>query len=384
MTENIDLKNIVSLALGKRQEAERLEAALQPMPEFLTLDQWRKRDLPDPDCLLGEVFHTTARLLLAAATGLGKTNFGLGLGMRMAPGVQFLHWAGHRPAKVLYIDGEMSRRLLKQRLLDEETRVLKQVAEADRIAVRELLAANFYALSTEDIENFAPLNSSGGQAMIDRLITEIGGIDFIIFDNIMSLVAGSMKEEEPWAQVQPWTKLLSKQNVGQLWIHHTNDQDKDYGTKTRRWQMSSVMLLTKAERDDTDVSFTLKFEKARERTPQNRADFRDVNIYLLDDEWQFAGAGGRERAPGLRTLLDAINEALIDGGTQHKITDGPTVRAVGVKAARKIHKRRYVSDGDGDRDEAERKAWQRNFAKAMKDKVIAGENVNGTEIIWTV
>lgn len=350
-----------------------------PPQSFLTLNQWRTRDLPDLDCLLGELFHTTTRILLAAATGLGKTNFSIALGMRMAAGLPFLHWAAGRPAKVLYIDGEMSRRLLKRRLMDEEARLLREVHPDERDTARELLAGNFHALSTEDVENFQPLNTPAGQAMIDSLIKNIGGCDLAIFDNSMSLIAGSMKEEDSWAQVQPWANSLSKRSVGQLWVHHTNDQDKIYGTKTRGWQMGAVILLTKAERDDTDVSFTLKFDKARERTPDNRDDFREVNICLLNDEWQSSGPT-KDCAPGLRVLIDAVNEALGDDGIAHRIENGPSVRAVNVKTAKKVHERRYPHNGDGDRKEAERKAWKRNFNKAVETKKIG---VDG-ELVWIV
>jgi hypothetical protein len=317
--------------------------------------------------------------LLAAATGLGKTNFSIAIGMRIAAGVSFLHWAAGRPAKVLYIDGEMSRRLLRRRLMDEEARLLREVHPDERAAVRKRLAANFHALSTEDVESFQPLNTPAGQAMIDNLIKNIGGCDLAIFDNSMSLIAGSMKEEDSWAQVQPWANSLSKRSVGQMWVHHTNDQDKIYGTKTRGWQMGAVILLTKAERDDTDVSFTLKFDKARERTPENRDNFREVNICLLNDEWQSSGPT-KDYAPGLRTLIDSINEALISAGITHHIQDGPSVRAVDVKTARKVHERRYAHNGEGDRKEAERKAWSRNFDKAVGGNKIAVEG----ELVWIV
>ena len=105
----------------------------------LTLDQWAARDLPQPDDLLGEMFSTTTRMLLAADTGIGKTRFGLAVGMRMALGSTFLHWAGRRPARVLYIDGEMSNRLLKLCLAQEAGR-LGQPAPA-----------TFMALSREDL-----------------------------------------------------------------------------------------------------------------------------------------------------------------------------------------------------------------------------------------
>ena len=75
-----------------------------------------------PDYLLGEVFSTTSRGIMSAPTGLGKSNIALAIGMRMSAGMPFLHWERRRPAKVLYIDGEMSRRVLKQRIADEEER----------------------------------------------------------------------------------------------------------------------------------------------------------------------------------------------------------------------------------------------------------------------
>src|SRR5262249_26222978 len=144
-----------------------------------------------PDFLMGHWLTTTTRMMLTAATGLGKTNFGLALGMRVAAGKDFLHWQGRRKARVLYIDGEMSRRLLKQRVLDE----------AERLGTSP---ETFFALSHEDIEGFKPLNTIEGQAWMDALIKKLGGIDLIIFDNIMCLTVGDMKDSEPWQQTLPW------------------------------------------------------------------------------------------------------------------------------------------------------------------------------------
>ena len=62
---------------------------------------------------------TTSRAVLTAPTGLGKTNFAMALAFAIADGAAFLPWRGSgRAARVLYIDGEMSKRLLKARLAD--------------------------------------------------------------------------------------------------------------------------------------------------------------------------------------------------------------------------------------------------------------------------
>ena len=287
-------------------------------PRFLTLDEWRERALPMPDHLLGETFSTTCRAIMSAPTGLGKSNVTIAIGMRMAAGLPFLHWAGRRSARVLYIDGEMSRRLLRQRLLAEETRLFAEVSDQVR---EQFKPSGFHALSTEDIPDFQPLNTAMGQAVVEELVAEIGGCDFIIFDNVMSLISGSMVDEEAWAQTLPWAKSLTKRGIGQLWVHHTgHDETKGYGTKTREWQMDVVIHLTKVERADTDVSFKLEFRKARERRPDNGADFQEVNISLVDDQWVCDAASRASRikvSPMATKFLEALQN-VVAGGEQLK------------------------------------------------------------------
>ena len=290
--------------------------AKQSCFRFLTIDEWRDRDLPTPDYLLGEVLSTTSRAIMSAPTGLGKSNVAIAIGMRMAAGASFLHWEGRRRTKVLYIDGEMSRRLLKQRLLAEESRLLAEVSEQVR---EQFKPTGFHALSIEDIPDFHPLNTRQGQMTIERIIAEMGGCDFVIFDNVMSLISGSMVDEEAWAQTLPWVKSLTKRAIGQLWVHHTgHDETKGYGTKTREWQLDVVIHLTKAERADTDLSFKLEFKKARERRPDNREDFQPVNIFLVDDRWHGDAPSGSQRAKKASPMAMKYFEALqnVVGGGQ--------------------------------------------------------------------
>jgi hypothetical protein len=45
---------------------------------------------------------------------------------------------------------------------------------------------------------------------------------------------------------------------------------------------------------------------------------------------------------------------------------------------------RYVSTGDGNRDNAERQAWGRNLKKAQDGGLIGGEFAGGIELVWMV
>jgi RecA-family ATPase len=199
----------------------------------LTIAEWLARDdLPDPDCLLGHWLSTTSRVLLVAPTGLGKTNFAMALGFAIAAERGFLHWSsGGRTRRVLLIDGEMSRRLLKRRIREATAR-------------GDGAPTTFYALSREDLDNFAPLNTPEGQAALLKFIEAIGGVDLVIFDNIMSLTVGDMKETIAWAQTLPLIAGLTRACIAQIWIHHTgHDENRSYGDKTREWQMDTVVHL---------------------------------------------------------------------------------------------------------------------------------------------
>jgi len=266
----------------------------------LTLDAWLTRELADQDCLLGSWLTTTSRVICTAPTGLGKTMFALGLALSASAGTTFLHWQGVRPAKVLFIDGEMSRRLLKTRLAQE----------VERSGLRP---DGMHVLSHEDVENFAPLNTPEGQWLIEKVITQIGGVDLIVFDNVMSLIGGDQKDEEGWRQTLPWVHSLTRRSIGQFWIHHTgHDESRSYGTKTREWQMDSVIHLETVERSGADVSFQLTFRKARERTPDTRADFVDVRIALVGDQWTVEGASTKRKvSPLAKKFFGALRDATI-------------------------------------------------------------------------
>jgi hypothetical protein len=225
----------------------------------------------------------------------------MALAMHVSAGRALLNWRGRRTARVLYIDGEMARRLYRERIRDAVSRLGERPAD-------------FHALSREDMEDFPPLNTAEGQGRIEAIIAAIDGVDLIVFDSIMCLLAGDMKDGEGWAQVMPWVRSLTKRNIGQVWIHHTgHDAGRSYGDKTKEWQLDTVLHMNGVENALTDVSFTLEFKKARERTPTTKGDFRISTVALIGDEWTTDGAKpdrkGSASPLGVK-FLDALNNVL--------------------------------------------------------------------------
>jgi AAA domain len=267
----------------------------------LSVDEWLARELPEPVFCLSSWLTTTTRALLYAPTGIGKSVLALAMAFAISGGNSLLHWPGRRQMRVLYIDGEMAQRLLKRRIAEETKRFNSKPSD-------------LYVLNTGDIEDFRPLDDARGRLAIDNEIARIGGADLVIFDNIMALLGGDMRDEESWRKTLDWQKSLTRRHIGQLWIHHTgHDESKGYGTKTREWQMDTVIALESVERPETDVSFQLTFKKARERTPDTRTDFVDVRVALINNRWVFetvTEASSRQPSPLGAQFLKALTNVI--------------------------------------------------------------------------
>jgi hypothetical protein len=117
-------------------------------------------------------------------------------------------------------------------------------------------------------------------------------------------------------------------------------------------------------------------------------DGDEFEIHILAATVFEAGEESKKKtgwSRALRTLRDALDEAIIQTGRDHRPGgDGPLVKAADVEVVRGVHKKRFVSGGDGDRAAAERMAWKRHLNEALNARLIAGEEHGGRELIWLV
>jgi hypothetical protein len=346
---------IAGLGRGERASWRAIDA------ELLSGRAWLDREIPEPDFLLGELLTTTSRVLLIGPTGLGKTNFLVALGLAIADGRGFLHWRGSGKARrVLYVDGEMSCRLAKRRLIDAARR-------------HGGMPAAFFFLSREDFPNLDPLNDEKGQRFVEGIIAAIDGVDLAIFDNVQALLSGDMKEEEPWQQILPWVRDLTRRGIGQVWAHHTgHDATHGYGTKTREWQLDTVTLMEQIERPEADIAFQIRFTKARERSPENRTDFDPAIVTLANDRWA-SERGEATRKPvardrALTLLIDTVARAgTIPPACAYIPPDTPVVT---LGQWRRACEAGCISEGD---EKAARKAFER-AAKRLLEQGLIGKH----------
>jgi hypothetical protein len=298
----------------------------------LLVAAWRERELPPRDYLSGEVLCSTSRVLLNGATGIGKTLFCLDWGAAIAAGADFLDWKGRRRARVLYLDGELPAETFKERMELIGNRY------GDDIVLfgysRDVLAP----------DEMPPLNTDTGRAWLLREI-ETTQPDVIFFDSIMCLLGGNMSDEESWAPVKDMVRQMSSRRIAQIWLHHTgHDASRGYGTKTREWEMDTVIMLSKAESEDDapemSAAFRLEFTKARMKTPANYRQFGAKTVRSTESGFvaeEGAGAAKNKPQSDIVIVRNAFVDAyanLADGVTQSPGFDGALVRKVKADAIR--------------------------------------------------
>jgi hypothetical protein len=292
------------------------------------------RQFPPEEALLGSVITHTSRTFIIGATGTGKTNFGLALAGGMASGQGFGLWRSARPARVLFIDGEMPIKLLRQRVED----LSRRIGGEDPLA--QLFAVSWQDASTLPLNppaQWEPLNTPQGQQFIMRLC-ELVKPDAIMFDNVQCLITGDMKDELGWSETLPLVKALTSRNIGQIWIDHTGwNTTRQYGSSTKAWQFDTVGILEPlppADQRPGVLGFRMHFDapgKARRRTPDNWAEFAPAIVRLQDDRWTVEPMEGSAPAAGglgrIKPSVERFHSALLDAISLGSLP-GETTRAV--------------------------------------------------------
>ncbi|WP_338821433.1 AAA family ATPase [Bradyrhizobium septentrionale] len=235
-------------------------------------------------------------------------------------------------------------------------------------------------------------------ATIREVEIEYGlSVGLVVFDTFAKLIAAGGGDEDKakdqgavFANVQ---RVKNEADVHVALVGHTG-KDVERGARGSNAILGDADLMvtisgdtiktatvTKANDAPEGPLFSFKSEM-HEFGLDEDGDPITVNVVSTDDVEAQAAKVRDKWTKGLRLVRDCVDAALIDTGVDHTIPGGPVVRAVAVQAARKIHNARYVSNGEGDRSEAERKAWARNFKAAQEAGLIGGEAKNGQEWIW--
>jgi hypothetical protein len=209
---------------------------------------------------------------------------------------------------------------------------------------RDLLAQNG--------EEIPPFNTPEGEQWLWREIDRIKP-DLIIFDSIMCLTAGELGDEKAWIVIKPLIRKLTSRRIPQIWLHHTgHNKEQSFGTKTREWEMDTVIMLNKPDDQIDGGCIELRFTKARLRKRHDDPDFANVKITWHENGWRKIGDAMPKsgRAPNDRTQMQRffleVYDLLADGVAASPGHDGKPVRKVKVDRIRDEMKSRGYLDVD--------------------------------------
>jgi hypothetical protein len=207
----------------------------------------------------------------------------------------------------------------------------------------------------------------------------------------MCLLTGSMAEEESWAPVKDLVRLLSARRIAQVWLHHTgHDATKGFGTKTREWEMDTIIMLSKLEGggDDPSAAFQLEFRKSRMKTPDNYKQFAARIVrstaegFTSEDALAAAKGGANSEQETIRRKFVAAYDELANGVAPSTGFNGAPVRKVKTDALREWLKRRgFLDTTEKGHLTATSKTHFRRAKNQLLDK---GDFDEDQELIWRI
>lgn len=195
------------------------------------IDDFLALDLPPRELLLEPWLTAQSLNLLTAYRGTGKTFVALGLSYAVASGGAFLRWRAPKPAKVLFVDGEMPATELQNRLRMIET---ASETKAD--------PRNFRIITPDLADGSLPdISTAEGQERLDACIRDA---QLIVVDNLSALArTGAENDAESWTMVAEWGLRMRRQKRSVLFLHHAGKGGQQRGTSKREDLLDTSVML---------------------------------------------------------------------------------------------------------------------------------------------
>ena len=226
-----------------------LSAALVSYTDLLSLNMpERPRYLP--------WLPAAGNVMVFGPRGVGKTFFQLALTAALVSGTDFWDWKTEQPVGVLYIDGEMSLKELRERLT-----ALMRVPPA---ASLEFLTSELVYQRCEGRDLI--LTSDAMRQEVIKILDAHPDIKVLILDNISCLFSGINEDsKQDWEPINAWLIRLRHRGLTTVLVHHAGKSGQQRGTSGREDSLDTVIQLSlPAGYDPRDgCHFELNFTKCR-------------------------------------------------------------------------------------------------------------------------
>jgi hypothetical protein len=214
----------------------------------------------------------------------------------------------------------------------------------------------------------------------------------VMLDTFAVSVGGEGNEANAAAYLRAANAIVNAFGCAVVVIHHCGyEESRMRGSSALRAGLDCEISVT---RDAATDIITVKVEVARDMAngatiylktmkpvaPEGVKQVDSLVIVDSDPPPARAKAKGKRRksSRGLTVLKDAIAAAAAIHGQDYPGEGGINVKSVAISHVRDEHKRLYIHTGDGDKADAQQKAFRRALEKARDDGDVGGEN----DLVW--
>ena len=248
-TQEYFLKNLGPLLGEEERSSLDLSKALVSYADLLTLElSERPRYLP--------WLPAAGNVMVFGPRGVGKTFFQLALTASLVSGTDLWGWKVEQPVGVLYIDGEMNIKELRDRIT-----ALMNVPPS---APLEFLTSQMVFERCDGSDLI--LTSDAMRQEVVKILDIHTGIKVLILDNISCLFTGLNEDSKSdWERIAAWLVRLRHRGLTIVLVHHAGKSGQQRGTSGREDSLDTVIQLSPpAGYDPRDgCHFELHFTKCR-------------------------------------------------------------------------------------------------------------------------
>jgi Trp operon repressor/predicted ATP-dependent serine protease len=244
-------------------EAGDIPDMLRPMRrKSVSMSEFMQKDFPNEEPLLGAVITHGSTGMLSAQRGLGKSLLVLHIAYAVAGRKVLPPWGCGSGGVVVYLDGEMKARTLKERL--------RQIANRDSHASsQKRVEQNLEIINRDDFKHvIGYIDKEDDQAFIESMLPP--DCRLLIVDNLSAWTSSAREDGTAFAPIKRWLTHLRTKGIAVLLIHHTGKNGSGQrGTSIHEDMLDYSILLTesKGRKPKNGTSFILKHTKVREFVP---------------------------------------------------------------------------------------------------------------------
>lgn len=256
---------LASAEVATTKPALDLSKALVSYTDLLTMQlPERRRYLP--------WLPEAGNVMVFGPRGVGKTFFQLALTASLVTGKALWDWEPEQPIGVLYIDGEMSTKELRDRLT--------ALMNIPPVAPLQFLTSEMVYQKCEGRDLI--LTAETMRQEVIKILDAHPEIKVLILDNISCLFSGINEDsKQDWEPINAWLIRLRHRGLTTVLVHHSGKSGQQRGTSGREDSLDTVIQLARPAGYDPreGCHFELNFTKCRSVQGD---DVRPLDVHLQE------------------------------------------------------------------------------------------------------